>query len=454
MLFENSFSQLQENTSSLNEAYFGKTPEILKAEEQLDKFRNKYMGTYVLAANVNSDPDLIAFDRMIEKIFGFGCFTLKTINIPIANGFTYPVDYRFDAARDGRDLIADKKGFRFKKRFDYSIIMYSYSGIIFNPDFTTGEIMAMALHEIGHNFNSALNKKNGSMTELFITIQFLNIVMEFLNCPIAFVRDIPIMLKQYSNEFRKFADRKGREWRENGSALIAIYDVYSWIKNLQTTVGYTISQLVDVLTLALSSTLTTIFRKLIKITNPAAAINALTGLIWLPMRYRNERTADNFATMYGYGQETISLMSKFEHDEKESASIIMRNVNKIPVLSTIIHLNELPGYLLVSAFDEHPESLTRCQDQLDLLKREVAKDDLDPKMKKVLLADIKACEVQLDNFTKLKGGVKDPYLFKKKYETLMKSLGMDIKNDLLDDKNKFDTYDYALDRASNETENY
>lgn len=449
MIFEKAFN----NNLILSEAYFGKTPEILEAEAQLNKFRNKHMKNYVLKnISVNSDPDLIMFDRMIEKIFGFGCFTLKIINSPIANGFTLPVDYRFDAVRDGSDIIADKKGFKFKKKFDYSVIVYSYSGIIFNPDFTTGEIMAMILHEIGHNFNSALSKKNGTMVNLFVTIQFLKLVAEFLSMPVLFVNDIPDALKTYSNEFRKFADKKGREWRENGSALILIYDIYKWINILKTNVGYTMAQLVNVLTLGLGSAFTTIITKLLNLLSPAAIINALTGLIWLPMKYRSERTADNFATMYGYGSETISLMNKMSYKEKDSADIIMRNANKVPVLSTIIHLNELPAFLLLTAFDEHPKAITRCQDQLDLLKREVTKDDLDPKMKKAILIDIKACESQLNDFAKIKNKFTDPYLFKKKYELLMKSLGMDIKNDLLDDTDKFDAYDFALNKASNEYE--
>ena len=147
------------NSQAVNEAYFGKTSEILAIEQQLHIFRNKYMGSYVLNTGVNSDPDLIKFDRMMEDYFGFGCFTMKIINEPLVNGMTCPVDYRFDVNRSADDLIATKKGFKFKKEFDYSLLMYTYSGVIFNDEFEDGEIMALILHEVGHNFNSALNKK-------------------------------------------------------------------------------------------------------------------------------------------------------------------------------------------------------------------------------------------------------------------------------------------------------
>ena len=50
MLFDN---------KAIDEAYFGKTPEILAIEKQLHIFRNKYMGSYIVNPGVNSDPDLI-----------------------------------------------------------------------------------------------------------------------------------------------------------------------------------------------------------------------------------------------------------------------------------------------------------------------------------------------------------------------------------------------------------
>lgn len=34
-----------------------------------------------------------------------------------------------------------------------------FSGIIFNDEFTTPEVMAIILHEIGHNFQAAISRK-------------------------------------------------------------------------------------------------------------------------------------------------------------------------------------------------------------------------------------------------------------------------------------------------------
>ena len=74
MIFCKPNNQLQ--LSVLNEVYIGKTPELLAIEHQLDIIRQRYMGKYH-NPKINSDPDLIKFNRMIEDYFGFGCFALQ-----------------------------------------------------------------------------------------------------------------------------------------------------------------------------------------------------------------------------------------------------------------------------------------------------------------------------------------------------------------------------------------
>lgn len=110
------------NDMAINEVYFGKTPELMAIEKQLDVFRNKYMGRYVFNMSVNSDEDLLKFDRMMEDFFGFGCFTLHVHNQAACNAFTLPVDYRYDYVNNGNDIIADKKDLNLRKK--KTILLY------------------------------------------------------------------------------------------------------------------------------------------------------------------------------------------------------------------------------------------------------------------------------------------------------------------------------------------
>ena len=104
----------------LTEVYIGKTKELLLAETQLDIFRKKYMSKYVFNTRVNSDKDLLKFDRMMEDIFGFGCFTLHIHNQPSVSAFTMPIDFRCDYKNPTDNIIADKNGFKFKKEYSYA----------------------------------------------------------------------------------------------------------------------------------------------------------------------------------------------------------------------------------------------------------------------------------------------------------------------------------------------
>jgi Zn-dependent protease with chaperone function len=46
------------------------------------------------------------------------------------------------------------------------------SAIIFNDNFTTEEVMAIIMHELGHNYYAALNKRFGVMEQLLAIVNF------------------------------------------------------------------------------------------------------------------------------------------------------------------------------------------------------------------------------------------------------------------------------------------
>ena len=358
----------------LTEVYIGKTKELLLAETQLDIFRKKYMSKYVFNTRVNSDKDLLKFDRMMEDIFGFGCFTLHIHNQPSVNAFTMPIDFRCDYRNPTDNIIADKNGFKFKKEYSYAAILGIYSGLIFNPAFTTPEVMALLLHEIGHNFNSALNKSNGTFTNIIVTIETFISIMS--GSPLALINTI-----KNSNQMRMALDTAGKNMREKNAIPVIVYDAFKQLQSVLNTTALTINDILRVGSLGTLTIINALYNcvrsALMYIINPA---NIITKIIGLNIKYKSELTADNFPTIYGYGPELASALNKFEGAEGDSSSIIMRSFNKIPVLSTIMHCNEIPVFFLAQMFDEHPHSTARIKDQLDLLNLELSKQDMDPKM--------------------------------------------------------------------------
>ena len=417
----------------LTEVYIGKTKELLLAETQLDIFRKKYMSKYVFNTRVNSDKDLLKFDRMMEDIFGFGCFTLHIHNQPSVNAFTMPIDFRCDYRNPTDNIIADKNGFKFKKEYSYAAILGIYSGLIFNPAFTTPEIMALLLHEIGHNFNSALNKSNGTFTNIIVTIETFTSI---ISCsPLEFINTI-----KNSNKMRMALDTAGKNMREQNAIPVIVYDVFKQLQSVLSTTALTISDILRVGSLGSLTIITALYDCVrsasMYIINPA---NIISKIIGLNIMYKSELTADNFPTIYGYGPELASALNKFEGAEGDSSSIIMRSFNKIPVLSTIMHCNEIPVFFLAQMFDEHPHSTARIKDQLDLLNLELSKQDMDPKMVDRIKKDIKECNKSLNRLTDITTGIKDPYIGKKLYNYLLSKCT--IKSKLLDDKQKFAKYD-------------
>ena len=140
----------------IHEAYVGKTPTLLEAEKQINKIRvncKKF-------TDINKSPEVQALNRLIEKQFGMDVFAtlVEQNNIPEAH--TIPIDTRFDVGlkHDISDfVIGDKKtGYKFKPDNGLGIIFIVSLGILKSPDFTDGEILAIMLHEIGHNFSGAI----------------------------------------------------------------------------------------------------------------------------------------------------------------------------------------------------------------------------------------------------------------------------------------------------------
>ena len=169
-------------------------------------------------------------------------------------------------------------------------------------------------------------------------------------------------------------------------------------------------------------------------------ISLVFKTIGLKIGYTSEESADNFATMYGYGSELSSSLVKMGGKAGASSSVVMGNFDKIPIISTIMHFNEIPAYLLLSIMDEHPNSVSRVKDQMNMLKRELESDNIDPKMAKYIKSDIQACEAALDTLIDCSEGINDPYIGKKIYNKIV-NMGADTKRSIFGNRFKFEEYD-------------
>lgn len=435
-------NESQNNLQAINEVYFGKTKEILAIEKQLDLVRNKYMNRYLTNIFVNNDPDLLKLNRMIEDYFGFGCFSLNIINEPIVNGFTMPIDNRIGLKNQisKKYLIVDKGTFKFNKSADYTCMVYIYSGVMFNPAFTTGEVMSVILHEIGHNFYSALNNEyNGIMTNLYTCSVFILRLLSIIRYPLLAIKGTLYT----SDLIVKTKENIKKYLRENDSITQKIIDTIVWAKNIVEQVKGLKFKLLDLGSLGILPMIYTTINTVTDLSRMLYPFELIITGFSLKRGYAFERTADNFATMYGYGPDSISFFNKGLSKNINQASLIENIYMKIPIISNIYAINTDLTYMIATCLDEHPVGISRCSDQLNMLKRELEKSDIDPKMKKTIQEDIKLCEKNIKDITNISGGLKNKDILRNAYYKALYEISdsKEFKDIILDDASRFDAYD-------------
>ena len=407
---------------AINEVYFDKTPEILAMEKQLHKFRSKYMGRYISNISVNSDEDLLKFNRMVEDYFGFGCFTLHIQNEIMPNAFTLPLDYRIDVGLTSNSIEKGVNHFKLNKKLDYTGIVYITSAVMFNSDFTTPEVMAVILHEIGHNFYFAFSEKNCVMVT---TCKILYTAITLMNNPIE--------LLKYSETSIKMVKKFEKEIRTN-SAFSGVLDLIQVFRDTGRNIIYFIADVFDMMTLGLANPLFAILGGLMNLSN-----QSILRVIFFWNSYSSERSADNFATIHGYGADLNTALNKIE---TATGNKLKEIYLKTPFVSHLYMLNMDLTRLLISPFDEHPVTISRATDQLNLLKNEANKTDIDPKLRKVLLSDIAECERSLKVLTDTKISNENKHILRNAYfKALYNVTGGKEFKDLIDDPNKFKDYD-------------
>ena len=180
----------------VQEAYFGKTPELQEAENILGRWRSKYMGTenmYITTAQ--ADSLYYDFCNKMADIFGFDEYLLILKGAAMANSATPPIGYLFTG--QSAKVTKTKDGYK----YDGSPIMvqYIFPYMIFDPNYSDGEIMAICLHEIGHNFSHKASTIVNLKDILLIPIVILQLLLGLLLNPIGGL----VQMMTFTNAGRK-----------------------------------------------------------------------------------------------------------------------------------------------------------------------------------------------------------------------------------------------------------
>ena len=385
---------LNEAVEFVNEAYIGKTDNLLKIEEKINELR----GNLSRYGDFDRNKTTQKINRLFEEQFGMDVFALHMINENIMNAYTQVIALNFDVykRKDFNDLfVADRKdGYRFKPGNNFCISANVYYGLLNNPDLTDGEIVAIILHEIGHNFadflDGSIRLANQNMLDGFIATQIMYILIGCisLNLPtvIAAAKNLVDALFTMNNNRKNKAEKSNQNKRERkvSSALIGMTSKINGFFDVVANV------------LAKSNIFVMGWAKLQRVlfTDPFA--KTLKQSAKVSMGRRNEIIADKFAAVYGYGPELgtgLTKMSAYVYTDEKI-------IDKIPVFGKKINDFWDKLYLDINEFDCHPHNVQRINECIKTLEDELNQKDMDPKLKGEIMKQLKEMKSMVEDVKK------------------------------------------------------
>lgn len=430
----------------INEAYFGRTPGIQKIIKQIGVVRRKF-GVYdeniisratgfkspiKIDPRINSDVEMIRLNNLFEDEFGFETCAITVEPMEEANAYTCPISFAIDVnTMDLKNHIkSSKTGFKYDKSAKMNVIIVINSSVFLNNNLTDEEICAVLLHETGHNFQVALSGKIAAMNtgeEILAYFQTIfSIVTNVLNGHILSVVASAKELPYFISGVRKLDVEMKRSLSKStgGKAFLTALDGVQGILN--TAKGYMSD-------LQFAQTVLMLLGNIAFM--PMILINILAENIFGFIKaiifggYRGEQLADTFATMYGLGPEQTSALNKLE---KNSGTLVKQAITDVPIIGHLVDtFIVLPFKAIAHVFDEHPTDAARHKNMLDSLEYDLKDQDLDPRTKQKIKAEIDRMNKTFDDVYKLNAEkvVKNPRAASLAWNAfLYNALGGDFKH--------------------------
>ena len=394
----------------VNEAYFG-IDAMKDAQLQFNKIRAKFRNK-PFTTNMAKDPDVLKFNRTMERIFGFTVFSLCFNPDRAINAYALPIilaQTEDEKKRMISALSATKSGFRFEKMGRINGLVTLNKGII-DSDLTDEELVAIMLHEIGHNFFEAVMDSNCIYT---ITSNMIRAIAR-INQIIAATLRTKLVSEIDPSAAKKDVENICRAFKGNVAKYV-IQKPMSLLSNLKS--------------------------KVVK--RESFSSNMTRGRL----KYTNEKFADTFATMYGYGPALHSALLKLMDTVFTSNNPMAKNPVYNVFLCSTMFLGDILAYI-ANIKDEHPDGLARINVSCEYIRSEIAKEDIDPKLKEELIGQLREMEALIEDFINFPKD-KDSYTgIRMYYIYLYKTFGGDLREMDTDNDAIFKTIDQRYNQLN------
>ena len=347
---------IKDMTTAVNETYFGKSKELEIIEKSFDKA--------IQSKDKIDASSLGVVAKQLQKKFGFDNVSIGIDKTPGLNAYTY-ID------------IADIKKMKIKTSEGYKALPGNTCSIlvVFSPAMLSGvlsgkELTAITLHEIGHQFASKRILNSSSLRYMASYIRGLSELDKIIRIASQETNSIADMFMMIRRVISKLTE----------DAVFAI--------------KYVINTLILLKDILKTPTLKDTYNLIGDSTKSNRIMNYIKNFdkVKKPIKVHDleEEMADSFATIYGYGPELASALTKIEASDIDEE--FDPYDNSFYNLYIYIPIYTLLSYICTSDSGIAIQTSRRVYAQLLTLRKEMNDINTDAKTKKRILADIDELE--------------------------------------------------------------
>lgn len=347
---------IKDMTTAVNETYFGKSKELEIIEKSFDKA--------IQSKDKIDASSLGIVVKQLQKKFGFDNVSIGIDKSPGLNAYTY-ID------------IADIKKMKIKTSEGYKALPGNTCSIlvVFSPAMLSGvlsgkELTAITLHEIGHQFASKRILNSSSLRYMASYIRGLSELDKIIRIASQETNSIADMFMMIRRVISKLTE----------DAVFAI--------------KYVINTLILLKDILKTPTLKDTYNLIGDSTKSNRIMNYIKNFdkVKKPIKVHDleEEMADSFATIYGYGPELASALTKIEASDIDEE--FDPYDNSFYNLYVYIPIYTLLSYICTSDAGVAIQTSRRVYAQLLTLRKEMNDIKTDAKTKKRILADIDELE--------------------------------------------------------------
>lgn len=389
--------QIKPVSQPVDEAYIGKQTNLLAMEKCIERIRKKYYHAYdildlVLLKNVETDPDWHRLIELIEDQFGFYSVTLTLFEIEPStygatpNACTYPLHYDpVYMAKLRPNLKVDSNHIRYDKKAKVCTMIVVNPKLMFAKEVTPGEVLAIMLHEIGHNFEDSTLVAMLPLHYIRLIAVWSQMLAKGNTFSIALMATVLLnpVRRLYNDQYKKMQKDPTLFQLYSFMVYCLQYIIIAGGMTVKNAIWFCIIQpLQDILPKNTVDFLKMVIDS-IPTLNPLALINA-------QITYVSEKYSDSFVALHGYGPEFISGVKKM-HNMGDVFGV-NELLQTTPILGHILGLNNWIFGHIMSVLEGHPDDATRMLTQVNVLEADLKNTQMDPKARKLVEKDIADCK--------------------------------------------------------------